>query len=89
MFFLISPIEYNRNLQEELWGCFKHIGMPWDMIMSLPIQDRRFFIQKHNAEQDSSYNERNQNSNNRTYEGDAINAFARNEQSNRKQIKRG
>ena len=37
---------------DEVWGCFKHVGMSWDMIMKLPIQDRRALIQKHNREQE-------------------------------------
>lgn len=88
-YFSISPTEYYRNLQDELWGCFKYIGMPWDMIMSLPIQDRRYFIQKHNAEQDALSSQNSNKGNVRTYEGSAINAFAKNEQNNRKNSKRG
>ena len=71
---------------DEIWGCFKHVGMSWDMIMKLPIQDRRTLIYKHNLEQDminSDYEKReNGNSNNRYYEGESINTFARMEQSN-------
>lgn len=71
---------------DELWGCFKHVGMSWDMIMKLPIQDRRALINKHNYEQDElnkEYTGEN-NLNNRYYEGDSINTFARMEQSNMK-----
>ena len=69
---------------DEIWGCFKHVGMPWDMIMKLPIQDRRAFIQKHNREQEMINNEieGNGSSNVRTYEGEMINTFAKMEQSN-------
>lgn len=69
---------------DELWGCFKHVGMSWDMIMKLPIQDRRTLIQKHNREQEAINNEieGTSSSNNRTYEGEMINTFAKMEQSN-------
>jgi hypothetical protein len=69
---------------DELWGCFKHVGMSWDMIMELPIQDRRTLIQKHNREQEAINNEieGNNTPNNRTYEGEMINTFAKMEQSN-------
>lgn len=69
---------------DELWGCFKHVGMSWDMIMKLPIQDRRTLIQKHNREQEAINNEieGTTSSNNRTYEGEMINTFAKMEQSN-------
>jgi hypothetical protein len=88
-YFSISPTEYAKNLLEEEWGCFKHIGMSWDMIMRLPIQDRRALIHKHNMEQEAISNEAkiNGNSNNRTYEGESINSFALMEQQNSK--KRG
>ena len=62
--------------------------MPWDMIMHLPIQDRRALIHKHNMEQDMiNHNFNNQNSSNtRTYQGESLNTFAKLEQSN---LKRG
>lgn len=71
---------------DEIWGCFKHVGMSWDMIMKLPIQDRRALINKHNYEQDElnkEYSGENDSSV-RRYEGDSINTFARMEQSNMK-----
>ena len=72
---------------DEIWGCFKHVGMSWDMIMKLPIQDRRQLIQKHNKEQEEisrEFREIRGDANNRHHEGDSINAFARLEQSNQK-----
>ena len=69
---------------DEIWGCFKHVAMSWDMIMKLPIQDRRTLIQKHNREQEAINNEieGNNSPSNRTYEGEMINTFAKMEQSN-------
>ena len=89
-YFLISPTEYEKNLTDEKWGCFKHIGMDYNMYMSLPIQERRAFIHKHNQEQEAleqRYERSTKNSENRTYEGESINTFAKLEQSNKK-IKR-
>ena len=84
-FFSISPTEFAKNLIEEEWGCFKYIGMPWTMILSLPVQERRALIHKHNL---ASYAAEEQakvdSGNNRTYEGESINAFAKLEQSNRR-----
>ena len=60
--------------------------MPWNMIMSLPIQDRRAMINKHNMEQESisrEYENKN-NGNMRTYEGESLNTFARMEQNDLK-----
>lgn len=56
--------------------------MSWDMIMKMPIQERRAFIHKHNMEQDHierEYNNQNRG-NTRTYEGESINTFAKLEQ---------
>ena len=81
-YFSISPDEYARNLSNEIYGCFKHIGMSWDMIMKLPIQERRAFIYKHNMEQEQIEKEHNNsnNDNSRTYEGETLNAYAKLEQ---------
>jgi hypothetical protein len=58
--------------------------MSWDMIMRLPIQDRRSLIHKHNLEQEeiSKQMEGEGNSNIRTYEGESLNTFAQLEQLN-------
>ena len=66
---------------DEIWGCFKHIGMSYDMIMKLPIQDRRALIYKHNMEQDAISREFDKTQGSvRTYEGESLNTFARMEQ---------
>lgn len=61
--------------------------MSWDMIMKLPIQDRRALIQKHNREQDVISKEMDasmRDSSSTTYEGETLNTFAKMEQSNQK-----
>ena len=70
---------------DEIWGCFKHIGMSYDMIMKLPIQDRRALIYKHNMEQDAISREFDKTQGNvRTYEGESLNTFARMDQNDMK-----
>ena len=84
MYFLISPSDYYRNLLDEEWGCFKHIGMSWDMIMTLPIQERRALIHKHNVESDRIERDIEQSESDssiRTVEGSAINRYAKISQS--------
>lgn len=88
MFFSILPNEYERHLKEEIWGCFKYIGLPMETIMSMPIQDRKFYIIKHNeamemeekrlkaAERGSSHDS--------TISGEALNAYAHREIQNNK-----
>ena len=59
--------------------------MPWNMIMSLPIQDRRAMINKHNMEQEMINKEYERgDSNVRTYQGESLNTFAKLEQNNSK-----
>lgn len=83
-YFSIQPTEYARSLLEEEWGCFKHVGMSWDMIMRLPIQDRRALIRKHNAEQDEIAREAAGTGGSSGWQvgGEGINAYAELEQAN-------
>lgn len=56
--------------------------LPMETVMKLPIQDRRYYIQRHNEEQEgirASYERKNGGF---KYEGEAINDFARLEQEN-------
>lgn len=50
MFFSISPNEYAEALLNEIYGCFKYIGIPIDTVMNMPVQNRKYFIAKHNYE---------------------------------------
>jgi len=66
-----------------MWGCFKHVGMSWDMIQRLPMQERRALIRKHNLESEQIEREIQQSqgdSSNVHLEGAAINEFARRSQ---------
>ena len=47
LFSSISP-EYERTLKEELFGCFKYVGIPLDVLDKMPVRDRKFYIAKHN-----------------------------------------
>jgi hypothetical protein len=88
MFFLISPIDYERQLKEEIWGCFKYIGLPMETIMALPIQDRKFYIVKHNeamqAEEKRMKSAEKGNSHDSTISGEAVNSYAYREIQNNK-----
>ena len=50
LFFSTLPNNFERNLKEEIWGCFKYVGIPLDTIMNMPIADRKFFITMHNRD---------------------------------------
>lgn len=59
MFFSISPNEYAEALLDEIYGCFKYIGIPIDTVMNMPVQNRKYFISRHNhdcEEMDKKYN---------------------------------
>jgi hypothetical protein len=88
MFFSILPSEYERQLKEEIWGCFKYIGLPMETIMSMPIQDRKFYIIKHNEAMEMEEKRlkaaEKGNSHDSTISGEALNAYAHREiQNNR------
>lgn len=48
LFFSILPEEYEKSFKEEIWGCFKYVGIPMDILMTMPIADRRYYIMMHN-----------------------------------------
>jgi hypothetical protein len=76
MFFSISSKEYADALLDEIYGCFKYIGIPIDTVMSLPTQTRKYFISRHNYEcekQNKSYS--NQPSSSIT--GEATNEYTK------------
>ncbi len=47
LFSSISP-DYDKNLAEELFGCFKYIGIPINTLYKMPIRERKFYIARHN-----------------------------------------
>jgi hypothetical protein len=55
LFSSISP-DGEENLKEELFACFKYVGIPFKELYHMPVRDRRYFIIKHNE-----YNEREKN----------------------------
>lgn len=50
MFFSISPNEYADALLDEIYGCFKYIGIPIETVMNMPVQNRKYFISRHNRD---------------------------------------
>lgn len=79
------PEDYEKRLKDEIYGCFKYIGIPIETVYNMPIQDRKYFILKHNAEQEESASEqqRLEKGGGMRNNGD-LNSYARLEQSNRK-----
>lgn len=59
LFSLISP-NYEANLKEELFSCFKYIKIPFDVLERMPIRDRKYYIYRHNKaveEENEKYEE--------------------------------
>ena len=75
MFFSISPNEYNEALQDEIWGCFKYIGIPYDSLMNMPIQTRKYFIARHNKETEDINNKADGKTEN--YTGEATSEYTK------------
>lgn len=71
LFSSISP-DYEKNLQDELYGCFKYIGVPYDTLYKMPIRNRKYLIAKHNKQMED---EKRAMSGNKEVSGDMINAY--------------
>ena len=52
LFFSTLPSNYEKNFKEEIWGCFKYIGIPIETVMNMPVQNRKYFISRHNHDTD-------------------------------------
>ena len=58
-------------MKDELFGCFKYIGIPLNVLEKMPIRDRKFFIAKHNG----IVEEENKKERGQTVDGEMINKF--------------
>jgi hypothetical protein len=77
-------------LKDEIWGCTHYMNLPMETVMKLPIQDRRYFIQKHNDEQQGIKRDFERRAGKSTIsDGETINEYAKLEQENIKNRKRG
>ena len=83
LFSLISP-EYERILKEELFGCFKHIKIPFDELLKMPVRDRKFYILKHNEAETEAREEYESRQKGGSTKTEAIDAFTDIDQSNLK-----
>lgn len=48
MLFSSTSNDFERKLKEELFSCFKYIGIPFDTLNRMPVRDRKFYIAQHN-----------------------------------------
>lgn len=70
MFFSISPNDYSEALLDEIYGCFKYIGIPIDTVMNMPVQTRKYFISRHNKDCEEMNKQAN-GGNSSTFTGEA------------------
>jgi hypothetical protein len=75
MFFSISPNEYADALLDEIYGCFKYIGIPIQTVMNMPVQERKYYIARHNRDCDEQNKKYNNPSNTITATGEATAAY--------------
>ena len=75
-FFSISSKEYADALLDEIYGCFKYIGIPIDTIMKMPTQTRKYFISRHNKECEET-NKKYSNENSSNITGEATSEFTK------------
>jgi hypothetical protein len=83
MFSGISP-DYERQLKEELFGCFKYIKIPLAELEKMPIRDRKFYILKHNEAAEAERKEYEERKNGGSTKTEAIDAFTDIDQQNLK-----
>jgi hypothetical protein len=76
-------------LKDEIWGCMHYMKIPMETVMKMPVQDRRYFIQKHNQEQEGYRAARDKKDGINLYDGESINAAAKTEQTMNKNIRGG
>ena len=83
LFSSISP-DYERLLKEELFGCFKHIKIPFEELLRMPTRDRKFYILKHNEAADAERQEYENMQKGNSTRTEAIDAFTDIDQQNLK-----
>jgi hypothetical protein len=76
-------------LKDEIWGCTHYMKLPMETVMRLPVQDRRYYIQKHNEEQQGIKRDIDMRNGRSKVDCDSINEYARLEQENKKNRERG
>lgn len=75
MFFSISPNDYADALLDEIYGCFKYIGIPIDTVMNMPVQNRKYFISRHNKETEE-FNKEHSNDKSISITGEATDSYS-------------
>ena len=81
--FSSTSLDSERLLKEELFSCFKHIGIPFDVLEKMTVRDRKFYITKHNL---WAENENNKGQNTHI-EGEMLNKYTEMSQMNEKNLR--
>lgn len=74
------PDDYEKTFWEEIWGCVNYIKLPYETVMSMPVQHRKIWIQRHNHEAEITKNMMENPNNGHSIDGESINAYAELEQ---------
>ena len=82
IYFSTLPSEYEEQLNEEIWGCFRQIGIPYDTLMNMSIRKRKDLIFRHNREYEEMQSKQG-GSKTTTISGEMINQFAMMEMNNK------
>lgn len=70
-------------MKDELFGCFKHIGIPFNILEKMPVRDRKFYIAKHNG----IVEQENEEAKGKSIEGEMVNKFTDMSQQNDRNAK--
>lgn len=72
------PENYESSFWEEIWGCVNYIKLPYETVMSMPVLNRKIWIQRYNLEQERLNGVRNGSE--KSIGGESINTYAKMEQ---------
>lgn len=61
---------------DEIYGCFKYIGIPIQTVMNMPVQERKYFISRHNKDCDEM-NKKHGDSKSITVTGEATESYSK------------
>ena len=64
----------------EIYGCVNYLNIPYETVMNLPVQIRKFWIRKHNQNVEEEKRATENSSSGGTISGEALNSYAHLEQ---------
>lgn len=84
MISLFSSLKYDEEYETAFWneifGCVNYLHLPYETVMGMPIHIRKFWIEKHNRNNEEAEEAAKNQEGSKSIGGESINAYARLEQ---------